>query len=112
MASTKDATATIEDIQRDVQVLRNDMAKLAAQMTDLLSAGGSEALDGIKQRVRRMQNGLDETVSDVSQRSREALSEVSDQFSEAVQDSLQEHPLATVGLALGLGFLFGTAWRR
>ena len=29
-----------------------------------------------------------------------------------IQDSLQEHPLTTVALAVGLGFLFCTAWRR
>ena len=43
MASTKDATATVEDIQRDVQALRDDLAKLAGQMSDLLSTGGGEA---------------------------------------------------------------------
>jgi ElaB/YqjD/DUF883 family membrane-anchored ribosome-binding protein len=112
MASTKDATATVEDIQRDVQALRDDLAKLAGQMSDLLSASGGEALAGIKSRVRRMQDGLDETMSDAGERSREALGEVSEHLSEALQDSMQEHPLTTIALAVGLGFLFGTAWRR
>jgi ElaB/YqjD/DUF883 family membrane-anchored ribosome-binding protein len=112
MASTKEATATVEDIQRDVQALRDDLSKLAGQMSDLLSAGGGEAFAGIKKRVHRMQEELDETVSDVSERGREALSDVSDHLSEALQESMQEHPLTTVALALGLGFLFGTVWRR
>ena len=112
MASTKEATATIEDIQRDVQALRDDLSKLAGQMSDLLSTGGGEAIAGIKKRVRRMQEDLDETVSDASERGREALSDVSDHLGEALQDSMQEHPLTTVALALGLGFLFGTVWRR
>jgi ElaB/YqjD/DUF883 family membrane-anchored ribosome-binding protein len=112
MVSTKDATATVEDIQRDVQALRDDLAKLAGQVTDLLSAGGGDAIAGIKKRVRRMHDELDETVSDVGERGREALSDVSDHLSEALQDSMQEHPLTTIALAVGLGFLFGTAWRR
>jgi ElaB/YqjD/DUF883 family membrane-anchored ribosome-binding protein len=112
MVSTKEATATIEDIQRDVQALRDDLSKLAGQMSDLLSSGGGEALAGIKKRVHRMQEELDETVSDVGERGREALSDVSDHLSEALQESMQEHPLTTVALALGLGFLFGTVWRR
>ena len=112
MVSTKDATATVEDIQRDVQALRDDLAKLAGQVGDLLSAGGGDAIAGIKKRVRRMQDDLDETVSDVGERGREALSDVSDHLTEALQDSMQEHPLTTIALAVGLGFLFGTAWRR
>ena len=55
MASTKDAATTVEDIQRDVQALRDDMARLAAQVTELLSAGGGEAIGKIKKRVGRMQ---------------------------------------------------------
>ncbi len=112
MASTKDATATVDDIQRDVQALRDDLAKLAGQVSDLLSAGGGEAIAGIKKRVRRMQDELDETMTDVGERGREALEDVSDHLSEALQESMQEHPLTTIALAVGLGFLFGTAWRR
>jgi ElaB/YqjD/DUF883 family membrane-anchored ribosome-binding protein len=112
MASSKDATATVEDIQRDVQALRDDLARLAGQVTDLLSASGAEALSGLKKRARRMQDELDETVSDVGERGREALGEVTDHLGEALQESIQEHPLTVVALAVGLGFLFGTAWRR
>ena len=112
MASTKDTSATMEDIQRDVQALRDDLARLAGQVSELLSASGGEALAGIKERVRRMHDELDETMSDVGERGREALSEVGDHLSEALQDSIEEHPLTTIGLAVALGFLFGTAWRR
>jgi ElaB/YqjD/DUF883 family membrane-anchored ribosome-binding protein len=112
MASTKDATSTVEDIQRDVQALRDDLARLAGQVGELLSAGGAEALSGLKQRVRRAQDELDDTMADVGERGREALSEVSDHLGEALQESMQEHPLTTIALAVGLGFLFGTAWRR
>jgi ElaB/YqjD/DUF883 family membrane-anchored ribosome-binding protein len=112
MASTNNAAGTVEDIQRDVQALRDDLAKLAGQMSELLSAGGSEAIAGLKERVHRMQDGLDETMSDVGERGREALSDVSEHLSEALQESIEEHPLTTIALAVGLGFLFGTAWRR
>jgi ElaB/YqjD/DUF883 family membrane-anchored ribosome-binding protein len=112
MTSTKDATATVENIQRDVQALRDDLAKLAGQVSELLSAGGGETIAGIKERVHRMQDGLDETMSDMGERGREALSDVSEHLSEALQESIEEHPLTTIALAVGLGFLFGTAWRR
>lgn len=112
MTSTKDTSATVEDIQRDVQALRDDLAKLAGQVTELLSAGGGEAFAGLKKRARRMQEELDETVSDMGERGREAISDVTDHLSEALQESIEEHPMTTLALAVGLGFLFGTAWRR
>jgi len=31
---------------------------------------------------------------------------------ETLEDVIQQRPLATVGLALGLGFLIGATWRR
>ena len=112
MASSNGAAATIEDIQRDMQALRDDMAKLAGQMTTLLSEGGEEAIGNLKKRVSRMQDELGDNLADVGERGREALTDVSEHLSEALQESLQEHPLTTVALAVGLGFLFGTAWRR
>jgi ElaB/YqjD/DUF883 family membrane-anchored ribosome-binding protein len=112
MMATNDAVGTVEDIQRDVKALRDDLAKLAGQVSELLSAGGSEAIAGIKERMHRVQDGLDETMSDMGERGREALSDVSGHLSEALQESIEEHPLTTIALAVGLGFLFGTAWRR
>jgi len=112
MASTSDAAGTVEDIQRDVKALRDDLARLAGQVSELLSAGGSEAMAGLKDRMHRVQEGLDDTMSDMGERSREALGEVGDHLSEALQQSIEEHPLTTIALAVGLGFLFGTAWRR
>jgi ElaB/YqjD/DUF883 family membrane-anchored ribosome-binding protein len=31
---------------------------------------------------------------------------------ETLEDAITQRPLATVGLALGLGFLIGAVWRR
>ena len=112
MASTTDAAATLEDIQRDMQALRSDMTKLAGQMTDVLSNGGGEAIAKLKERVGQMHEDLDDTFSEVSERGREALSDVSDRIGEALQDSVQEHPFTTIAIAVGLGFLFGATWRR
>jgi ElaB/YqjD/DUF883 family membrane-anchored ribosome-binding protein len=110
--ATNDAVGTVEDIQRDMKALRDDLAKLAGQVSELLSAGGSEAMAGLKERMHRVQDGLDETMSDMGERGREALSDVSEHLSEALQESIEQHPMTTIALAVGLGFLFGTAWRR
>ena len=31
---------------------------------------------------------------------------------ELLEDAITQRPLATVGIALGIGFLIGAAWRR
>jgi ElaB/YqjD/DUF883 family membrane-anchored ribosome-binding protein len=112
MASTKEAAASIEDIQHELQKLRDDLARLGEQMTGVLSATGDDALGKMKGRLHRMGKDFDEAVSGASDRGREALGDISDNVSEALESSLREHPLTTVALALGLGFLFGFAWRR
>jgi ElaB/YqjD/DUF883 family membrane-anchored ribosome-binding protein len=40
------------------------------------------------------------------------MREVSDQFVEAIDESIKTRPYTTLGMALGLGFLFGAMWRR
>lgn len=107
-----DTASTIQDIQGDLKQLREDVGRLAQQMTSLLSDAGDGALGEVKGRVRQLRDNLNDTVSDASERGREAFGEVSDTLGEAVETSLREHPITTVALAVGLGFLCGTAWRR
>lgn len=111
MASNEPA-AKVEDIQNDLVQLRNDVSQLAQQMASLFAAGSEEALDDVKGRVRRMKNGFEGAMADAGERGREAFDEVSENIGEAIETSLRDHPLTTVALAVGFGFLFGTAWRR
>jgi ElaB/YqjD/DUF883 family membrane-anchored ribosome-binding protein len=112
MASTKEAAATVEGIARGIQTLRDDLAQLSRQVTTVLSASSDEAIGEVKERMRRMRDNIDATVADARERGREALSDVSGNVGDALEESLREHPLTTVTLALGLGFLFGTMLRR
>lgn len=110
--AASDPAAKVQDIQGDLQQLRDDVAQLAKQMTALLSASGEEALDEVKARVRKARDQVDGAVADAGERGREMFEDVSDSVGAAIEESLRERPLTTIGLALGLGFLFGTAWRR
>ena len=40
------------------------------------------------------------------------MRDVTENFAEAVDESLRVRPLTTLALAVGLGFVFGAAWRR
>ncbi len=80
--SVAKATGTIEDIQRDLQAMRNDVSNLTQEVTKYLSVSG-----------------------------RKALREVKAQMS-PIEDAVRERPFAAVAIALGLGFLFGAFWRH
>jgi ElaB/YqjD/DUF883 family membrane-anchored ribosome-binding protein len=111
MASS-DTTATIKDLQGDLKQLRNDVGKLAQQMTALLSGTGDEAIGQVKEHVRQMRENLEEAVTDAGKHGGEADADVSENCGEAIKESLRGHPFTTVALAVGLGFLFGAMWRR
>jgi ElaB/YqjD/DUF883 family membrane-anchored ribosome-binding protein len=110
--AANETAATINDIQGDLKQLRDDVAQLAQQMAGLVADTGEDALGEVKSRVRRMKSDIDDAMTDASERGRDAFNDVSDRFGEAIETSLREHPLTTVALAVGLGFLFGTAWRH
>ena len=102
------ASAASGDMQKDLQMLRDDFSRLAQQMADILANRGTAAW-------QRARSGVDDVMSDAQDKSREAIDamrEVSDKFVEAVDESIKNRPYTTLAVAIGLGFLFGATWRR
>ena len=69
----------------------------------------------VRQRQVKARANVDSAVDDLSERGSAAMDAAQDtahSIEETLEDLIQERPLATVGLALGLGFLIGAAWRR
>jgi len=109
------AAGTIDDIQRDLQVMRDDVSRLAQQVASLLSVAGSEALRDVKAQMSRAKQSLDGVLSDASEKGKEAVDTVRDSTDtalEALEDAVRQRPFATLAIAVGLGFLFGASWRR
>ncbi len=105
----------VEDIQRDMQAVRDDVARLAQQVAALLSATSTEAIRGVKAQVNRARQSLDGAIADAGEKGLDAVDAVRDQtetLMEALEDAVHKRPFATLGIALGLGFLFGATWRR
>jgi ElaB/YqjD/DUF883 family membrane-anchored ribosome-binding protein len=102
------AAAASGDIQNDLQALRDDFSRLAEQVGDILSNRSGAAW-------RRARSGVDSVVSDAQDKGREAVGavrDVSDNFVDAIDESIKSRPYATLALVAGLGFLFGATWRR
>jgi ElaB/YqjD/DUF883 family membrane-anchored ribosome-binding protein len=54
-------------------------------------------------------------MSDASAKGQEAVNavrEVGDTMTDAIDESLRKRPYTTLALAVGIGFLFGATWRR
>jgi ElaB/YqjD/DUF883 family membrane-anchored ribosome-binding protein len=107
--------ATYERLEKDVAAVKNDISALTEQISDALNSfagtAGKQARSGYKQ----ARANVDSAVDDLSERGSAAMDAAQDaatSIEETLEDLIHERPLATVGLALGLGFLIGAVWRR
>ena len=102
------ASAGARDIQADLVGLRDDVARLTHQITDIFATKGTASW-------QRAKSDLDGVISDAGEKGREAIGavrEVGDNVVDAVDKSLRQRPYTALALAAGLGFLFGAIWRR
>jgi ElaB/YqjD/DUF883 family membrane-anchored ribosome-binding protein len=107
--------ATYERLENDVAKVKDDIGALADQITDALNAIAGNARKQARRGYKQARANVDSVVDDVSERSAAAMSAAQDaaaSFEETLEDVITERPLATVGLALGIGFLIGAIWRR
>jgi ElaB/YqjD/DUF883 family membrane-anchored ribosome-binding protein len=107
--------ATVEDIQRELKVIRDDIARLADQVSTLLSSGGNDAIREVKAQIDRFRDRLDDVLSDAGAKGLDAiggLRDSTDTLLDSLEDAVRKRPVSTLGVALGVGFLFGVTWRR
>ena len=107
--------ATYERLQKDVTAVKNDIAALTEQITDALNAFAGEAGKQARRGYKQARANVDSALDDASTRGGAMLDAAQDaaySIEETLEDVITQRPLATVGLALGLGFLIGVTWRR
>ena len=107
--------ATYERLEKDVNAVKNDIAALADQITDVLNSVAGTAGKQARRSYKQARANVDQAVDDMSERGAAAMGAAQDaaySIEETLEDAITQRPLATVGLALGLGFLIGAAWRR
>jgi len=107
--------ATYERLEKDVGNVKNDISALADQITDALNALAGTAGKQARRSYKNARANVDSVVDDLSERSGAMMGAAQDaaaSVEETLENVITERPLATVGLALGLGFLIGVTWRR
>jgi ElaB/YqjD/DUF883 family membrane-anchored ribosome-binding protein len=107
--------ATYERLEKDVAAVKNDISALTDQITDALNTFAGTAKKQARRGYQQARSNVDSAVGDMSERGSAAMEAAQDaaySIEETLEDVIAQRPLATVGLALGLGFLIGVTWRR
>src|ERR1700712_1138280 len=107
--------ATYERLEKDVAAVKNDISALTEQITDALNSfagtAGKQARRGYKQARANAESAMDD-MSERGSAMMDAAQDAASTIEESLEDVITQRPLATVALALGLGFLIGAMWRR
>ena len=107
--------ATYDRLEKDVAAVKNDISALTDQITDVLNSFAGTAKKQARRGYKEARANVDSAVDDMSERGgamMDAAQDAAYSIEETLEDVIQQRPLASVGLALGLGFLIGATWRR
>lgn len=107
--------ATYESLEKEVTAVKNDIAALTEQITDALNNFAGTASKQARRGYRQARANAEQAVDDMSERGgamMDAAQDAASSIEETLEEVITQRPLATVGLALGIGFLIGVAWRR
>jgi len=102
-------------LEKDVNSVKNDIAALTDQITDVLNNFAGVARKQARRGYKQARANVDSALDEASERGTAMLGAAQDAattIEETLEDVITQRPLATVGLALGLGFLIGVTWRR
>ncbi len=106
--------------------MRNDISALTDQITDVLNSFAGTASKQARRGYQEARANADSAYGDLYERGRSTYDDLSQRGSamidsaydaassleESLEETISQRPLATVGIALGIGFLIGAAWKR
>jgi ElaB/YqjD/DUF883 family membrane-anchored ribosome-binding protein len=115
MRTWQGANGSMEAVRGDLQSLRGDVARLAQEIPSMLSDARDESLQAARERVARMKESIDASLAQIGDRGREAAraaNEIADNAAQTLEDTFHAHPITTIVVAIGLGYMIGVARRR
>jgi ElaB/YqjD/DUF883 family membrane-anchored ribosome-binding protein len=115
MTMKSNPATAVDDLRKDLQLLREEIARLGGQVTTQLGTTGSQAVNEITQALRRM----NEVAASASERGRGMAKEIAGDVGRSLEGNVRSlkgnvraHPLGAIAVAVVLGFVLGTLVRR
>jgi ElaB/YqjD/DUF883 family membrane-anchored ribosome-binding protein len=102
-------------LEKEMANMRDAIGGLSDQISDAASDIGSVAQEQARRGFRHARANVGSMVNDASDRLGVVANSAQSQASslgDTLEDAIQDRPLSTLALALGLGFLAGVIWRR
>jgi ElaB/YqjD/DUF883 family membrane-anchored ribosome-binding protein len=106
---------TYQRLEKDISAVKNDIAALTDHIAGALNSLTGEAKKQARRGYKQARANVDSAIDEASERGGAMLDAAQDAavtIEETLEDVITKRPLATVALALGLGFLIGVTWRR
>jgi ElaB/YqjD/DUF883 family membrane-anchored ribosome-binding protein len=115
MASSDADKGLSERFEKDLAAVKNDISQLSRRISDTLNAVSGEATKQARRGYRQARRNVDAALSDAQERGNAAMEAAQDaaaSIEETLEEAIRERPVASIAVALGLGFLIGVTWRR
>ena len=102
-------------LEKEMANMRDAIGGLSDQISDAAGDIGAVAQEQARRGMKHARANMGSMVNDASDRLGVVANRAQSQASslgDSLEDAVQERPLATLALAIGLGFLAGVIWRR
>ena len=102
-------------LEKEMANMRDAIGGLSDQISDAATDIGAVAQEQARRGMKHARANMGSMVNDASDRLGVVANRAQSQASslgDSLEDAVQERPLATLALAIGLGFLAGVIWRR
>ena len=106
---------THERLEKVVAAVKNDISALTDQISGALNSFAGSAQKQARRGYKQARANVNSAMEEASERGSAVMGAAGDaahSIEETLEDVITQRPLATVGLALGLGLLIGMTWRR
>ena len=102
--ATTDTKPTADDLGKQMETLRADMAKLTETLADLTRAEARNAANGAKRVARKARDGVEHEYDKLQHQAVEAV--------DHADALIREKPAMAMGVAAGVGLLVGLMMSR
>ncbi|PWE33488.1 hypothetical protein DDZ14_04630 [Maritimibacter sp. 55A14] len=93
------AQADTEQLSKQIEMLKNDIASISQTLTDMGAQRRDEAVEGMRRTASELR--------DRGQARAAEAREYAEDTGHQVADAVRQQPATAVGLAVGLGFILG-----